>query len=398
MLMAYNDIRLIFKEIDAARTFPPQAYYEPSFFETERKQVFFGGWAALCLSNFVVSPGDAAPIGFLGAPLIVTRSDDGAIRVFHNLCPYDQAPILMAPVSGTKELISAYHGWVYDLEGRLVATPYRDGTERGGVVPDHAALLAIESREYLGVVFINLDGARAAQFDDYIAPLEERYQALDMAAMDIGRDADGLPMIGRMEWRGNWKTHHENACINVYHETAVHDVYRQSTHVPRVDVDGKKQYEEVVDRGLRGLAFTREAAGDTYIDFGFPNLPTIDGAGFDRNVIVSLYPNLYASVIGQHLHLTIVTPTSPEAVEVMTASYFAKDTAQSVELAPLRAMIEEGWRVAGAEDEAVIAAIQAGRRSPAAEAGFYAPFWDRGHWDFNKQVARDLGLTPDGNG
>ena len=55
------------------------------------------------------------------------------------------------------------------------------------------------------------------------------------------------------------------------------------------------------------------------------------------------------------------------------------------------------WREATEEDARVIASVQARRRSPAAQAGFYAPYWDRPHYEFTKQLVGDLvGSAPNG--
>ncbi|WP_395781291.1 aromatic ring-hydroxylating dioxygenase subunit alpha [Aquidulcibacter sp.] len=390
-LLSAQEVSDIFAPIASARTLPPRAFTDQAFFEAEVKAIFMDGWAALCLKDIAPRAGDAVPLQFVGVPLLVVHGQDEVLRVFHNLCPYDQCPVLIDPVSAIEVLESAYHGWRYALDGELIGTPYWDGVADEAKVsaPGPRQLKPVRSAIWGPALFINLSGA-AQHFDDYIAPMNDLFGDIDMDILAIGHNHKGEPMIDRSSWGGNWKTHHENACVNVYHENFVHFSYRQSSHVPRVDAQGQKLYTPVCDRGVRGLRFTNEAAGDTYIDLGIPALETKNSGPVKESIIISLFPNIYCSLIGAHLHVTIVTPDSVDTVQVMTASYYEKGVAKSAELAPLRTMVEQAWIMAAAEDSRVINAIQSGRRSPVAAPGFYAPFWDAAHHDFTQQVTRSL--------
>ena len=397
MLLTEDEIAAVFAPSDRARTLPPRAYLDADFFQRERAEVFWGGWAALCLEDSVPNAGDAIPLDFVGAPLLVVRGHDGNVRVFHNICPYDQCPVLIEPTSGVEQLEAAYHGWRYDLEGKLLAAPYWHGPADSSIenAPVILDLKEIPIGRFGPVLFANVSANAKQSFDDFIAPLKERYLDIDLESLTIGCGENGLARIDYAQWLGNWKTHHENACINVYHENFVHAAYRASNHVPRVTPDGDKLYENICDRGLRGLRFSHDAAGDTYLDLGVPQLQNRSGRPVGENIIVSLFPNLYVSLIGAHLHVTIVTPVSQHEVTVITASLYARDVATDAALLPLRSIVEGAWEVAGTEDAAIIAAIHRARLSPAASAGFYAPFWDESHWDFNQQLVRSLNLQLD---
>ncbi len=394
-LLLDAEIDAVFAPIESASTLPPRAFTDRAFFEAEREAIFFGGWAALCLVDAVPEVGDAVPLSFIGAPLLLVRVSETAVRVFHNLCPYDQCPVLLEPVRGAETLTGAYHGLNYDLNGILVSAPFWNGgasDSAESISHPERNLLEISSNVFGNIVFVNVSGRSNIEFDEYVAPLRERFANLDFAALEVGRDSRGTRAISMLTCKGNWKTHHENACINIYHESTVHHRYRVSDEVPRVTKDGVKRYEEIVDRGLRGLAFRREAVGATYDSLGIPDLRTRDGRPFDCNIIVSLYPNLYASLIGEHLHLTIVNPVDEDGVSVESASYFDSEIATATEYNELRSLVEASWASAGEEDAEVIASIHAARSSPVAAPGYYAPFWDRPHYNFTQQVVLDLGF------
>lgn len=396
-LLSQADVDKAFAPIERARTLPPSAFTDPQFFCAEQEHIFWGGWAAICLTDLVSGVGDAVPLSFAGAPILVVRSGPEEIRVFHNICPYDQCPVLLEPSYGMEVLVGAYHGWRYDLHGNLIATPYREGQPAdcpSASLEREGQLKEIPSARWGMILFANVSGATSHPFEAYIAPIQHRFADIDLDALHVGRNDQQKPDIARFSWAGNWKTHHENACINIYHENTVHATYRASEHVPRVNTKGQKRFETVCEDGLRGLAFSKADAGDTYLDMGVPDLTTRSGTPVTYSVIVSLYPNLYVSLIGAHVHVTIVTPTSENAVEASSASYFERDVAESPLHALLRALVAQAWTNAGDEDAAIICAIHDARRSPAATSGFYAPFWDHSHWDFTRQVLSDLGFAP----
>lgn len=394
-LLLDAEIDAVFAPIESASTLPPRAFTDRAFFEAEREAIFYGGWAALCLVDAVPEIGDAVPLSFIGAPLLLVRVSETAVRVFHNLCPYDQCPVLLGPVRGAETLSGAYHGLKYDLNGILVSAPFWNGgasDSADSISRSERNLSEVSSNVFGKVVFVNVSGRSTVDFDEYVAPLRERFENLDFAALEVGRDSRGSRAISKLTWNGNWKTHHENACINIYHESTVHYRYRVSDEVPRVTKGGVKRYEEIVDKGLRGLAFRRNAVGTTYGSLGVPDLKTRDGQPFDCNIIVSLYPNLYVSLIEEHLHLTIVNPVDKDGVSAESASYFDREIATSPEYNELRSLVEAGWASAGEEDAEIIAAIHAARSSPVSAPGYYAPFWDRPHYSFTQQVVLDLGL------
>ncbi|MCC5640731.1 hypothetical protein LC593_33880 [Nostoc sp. CHAB 5844] len=382
------------RPIDVARTLPPASYYDPAMYEVERVRIFHRGWRAVGFVDQVPAAGDAYPLRYADAPLLLVHGQDGVLRLFHNIVPYDAAPVLLEPARGLSELASAYHGLVFTLEGALSRAPFWNGdpaADRSAVQADLVDLIPVPCRTWGRVVFANIDGRDPDGFERTIAPLEDLLGGITFAALAPERYADGTLALTDETTLGNWKTHHENACINVYHEAAVHAIYRVSTAVPRL-TNTKRNYRPINDRGLRGLSYTKEEAGDTYLQIPFPPLPRHD-ARDDGNVIVSLYPGLYVSVIGAHVHLTIASPMDAEHTRLQSLSLFHPDVAADEESAPIRAAVAAAWDEAVSEDGRIIAAIQAGRRSPVAQAGFFAPFWDEAHHDFLKQVVADLEET-----
>src|SRR5450432_4946313 len=71
--------------ISEARTFPQIAYCSQEFFEFEVAHLFARNWVAVGFAGSLPHVGDVSPFEIFGVPLLITRADDKAIRVFHNI-------------------------------------------------------------------------------------------------------------------------------------------------------------------------------------------------------------------------------------------------------------------------------------------------------------------------
>ncbi len=386
-----QDFAAVRAPIESARTLPPSAYTSNEAFLVERSRIFHKGWRAVAFSDQIPNVGDAVPIDYVGAPLLAVRQSDHNIRVFHNLVAYDGCPVLLDPVEAAGELRSAYHGFVYGLDGKLQRAPFWNGDPEAtasAIENENRDLIELPCREWGRMIFVDFSGSGEQAFNDMIEPLQREFGDIKFDSLAPGRENDGTLTRSDIIAGGNWKTHHENACINVYHEASVHEIYRVSAAIPRLE-NGKRTYREVCDKGLRGLAYTDAAAGDTYMTLPFPPLGR-SNTTHEGNAIVSLYPNVYVSVIGPHVHLTLATPVDAENTQIQSISLYEASVAANPDTYEIRCLLEAAWADSAAEDNRIIDAIQRARHSPVAHAGFFAPFWDRLHHDFLNQLLDDI--------
>ena len=63
-------------------------YTASEVLETERKAVFSGGWVSIGLESNV-GPGSAHPVHVASIPLLITRTREGVLQVFHNVRELD---------------------------------------------------------------------------------------------------------------------------------------------------------------------------------------------------------------------------------------------------------------------------------------------------------------------
>jgi phenylpropionate dioxygenase-like ring-hydroxylating dioxygenase large terminal subunit len=126
---------------------PDWVYRDPDFYRRELEKVMLPSWQIVCHESDLPRPGDYQRLDFADRPIFVVRGEDCGIRAFYNVCRHRAARLLDGDESGAGHCIRArivcpYHGWTYDLEGRLRGIPAGatyaglDRTEWGLKSPD----------------------------------------------------------------------------------------------------------------------------------------------------------------------------------------------------------------------------------------------------------------------
>ena len=173
-----------------------------------------------------------------GHRLLAIRGKDGALRAFHNVCRHRAGPLVTGDRGNCGgELVCAYHGWRYALDGRLRAATGFGAAE--GFDPREFGLLALRLETWRGLVFATMD-AGAAPLADHVAPLEALLagRGLDIAAPALRRSHD---------LACDWKTYAENY-LEGYHIGSVHPVLADELGAAeyRVRVEGDLVLQEAV--------------------------------------------------------------------------------------------------------------------------------------------------------
>jgi choline monooxygenase len=387
--------------ISEARTFPQIAYRSQDFFEFEVLQLTYRNWVAVGLAGSLPNVGDVLPLDIFGMPLLIIRAEDHAVRVFHNIGAHDGCPIAVTRKSGATVIESPYHGWQYNLRGRLVSAPFWDGTPgpHTSALPKHADLKEIRSGIWNDIIFIDLSG-NCLPLLTYLAPLVALFQNFDYSTLQMANDSTDGDGLHRFLAKANWKSLWENYAANVYHEGFVHEQYRRSSHVPRVDSQGHKTFREINDGIVKGLEFEFSKVGSTYPVVNFPRIKTrVEKSPVELAYILSIYPNCTFLAFPTHVRISILAPDDAANSRWLIGSYYAEGSAKDPAYQEMRQQSIDGSTRARNEDDRVCEAVQRARRSPAYRSFFYSPYWDQMHYDFNRMVLDDLegttrSLTP----
>ena len=377
--------------IEKAHTLPRQAFTSQEFARAEAEHVFASNWSALHFVELVNQPGSLTPVELAGIPLVIVSDSNQRIRVFHNITPYDGCLAVIDPTANVDEITTPYHGWKYTLDGKLVATPYWDGTVAGNnrsELGNHPGdLVEVPSAIWGPVLFVNMNG-KAGIFEKAAESLNTALSHWDLGNLHIARDSDDTPLLDPEDLKTNWKTHLENWGINVLHEAFVHDIYDQSPEVPRMNEKGIQTFEHYVDDRFMALKFRESDFPLTYGEMPLPPL-AVDQTT-EHGYFGSYLPNLHFGVFSGLIHFIISLPEGPGRTRTIRAQFYKKEAATGPEFLELRQMLLAGLGEAGKEDARITEAVQKGRTSPAFEHQFYSPRWDQMHYQFSNWVARQF--------
>jgi phenylpropionate dioxygenase-like ring-hydroxylating dioxygenase large terminal subunit len=133
-------------------------YVSDTYFERE-KAIWKNSWLVAGLLSDLKVAGDYITFDFplVHASVIVTRGKDTKLRAFHNVCSHRSGRIICdkAAHGHTKFLTCPFHGWVFDLDGKLRSIS-KESIFEGLPPKSELGLHEISVDTWGGFVFINL--------------------------------------------------------------------------------------------------------------------------------------------------------------------------------------------------------------------------------------------------
>ena len=199
---------------------PFRLYTDPEQYRLEQERIFKGPtWSYLCLATEIAEPGDWVATTVGEVAVIVARGPDGRINAFVNRCAHRGNLLCLTNKGRGREITCIYHGWSYDLEGRLTAVAFEKGVRRQGGMPpefrkEEHHLQRLRVAELAGLVFGTFSD-ETPDLETYLGPLVTggMRRVLNRPATIIGRSTQILP--------NNWKLYAENV-KDTYHASILH--------------------------------------------------------------------------------------------------------------------------------------------------------------------------------
>jgi salicylate 5-hydroxylase large subunit len=201
---------------------PYRWYTDADVYAREQERIFRGkSWNYAALACEIPNHGDFKTTTIGDAPIVLVREKSGAINAFENRCAHRGVAFCYTAHGNAKAFQCPYHQWVYDLKGKLIGVPFRNGIEGlGGGMPaefdlaDHP-LTRIHVAERNGVVFVSFQD-NMESLEDYLGPAMVPY-------FDRIFDGRELKLLGyeRQVIDSNWKLYMENL-KDPYHASLLH--------------------------------------------------------------------------------------------------------------------------------------------------------------------------------
>jgi choline monooxygenase len=346
--------------LERARTIPAAWYSDPEIEAAECRRVFGETWQAVGRADLVREPGQFFTADVAGEPLVVVRGDDGELRGFFNVCRHRAARVMPEAEGRATRLRCRYHGWTYDLCGRLRGTPEFDGVadfrrEDNGLPPVAVAAWGPLVWAHLGTL--------REPLTEYLAPLPERSASMKLEA---------LRFVARREYRlaCNWKVFVDNYLDGGYHVNTVHPA-----------LAGVLDYSQ----------YRTEVAGNTAVQFS-PLQPSSDDTASVRAGENAYYwwvfPNVMLNLYEGVMDTNLVLPLGPDACRVVFDFYFA-DAGPPAEEA-FRARSMEVAHQIQLEDVGICEEVQRGLKSRSFDTGRFSVRREAAGYHFHRLLARRL--------
>jgi Rieske 2Fe-2S family protein len=99
-----------------------QAFYtNREIFELELERIIYRNWIFAGHESQFPNPGDFRVLNVAGESAIIVRSKEGALNGFANVCRHRGSLVCLEASGHTDKFSCPYHGWMYDLDGKLIA-------------------------------------------------------------------------------------------------------------------------------------------------------------------------------------------------------------------------------------------------------------------------------------
>ena len=293
------------KPLNEAAHVPGYFYTSPEIYALERERIFLKDWLAVGRVEEIENPGDYRCYRLVGEPVIVARNAQGEVKAFMNRCAH--RGVQVAPADGNaKEFMCPYHGWLYDLDGRLVGVPYMD--EAVGFDKRNCRLKPVHVGIWAGWIFLNFD-EKPLPFEEFIAPYDRE---LGFLKQEECRLAEKLVV----DVNCNWKFPVENLMDN-YHSRVL--------HVKSIGPTMGVERFTGVRHGANAFTAYYDAKPMTADGKGrFDKMPWLEGKSDRFACSAHIAPNMHLFARSDNVHPFVMWPLGVDRVRIICFQLFPK--------------------------------------------------------------------------
>ena len=142
----------------ATGTVERRIFSDQEIYQLELERIFARAWLFLAHDSMIPNTGDYFMTTMGEDRVIVVRDEDGQPQVLLNSCRHRGNAVCRADEGNVSSFMCTYHGWTYDLKGKLVGVPgfkevYHEELDR----ENWGLVTAAQVDTYKGFIFATLD-------------------------------------------------------------------------------------------------------------------------------------------------------------------------------------------------------------------------------------------------
>ncbi len=297
---------------DGFPSFPPipgGRYIDSDFLALEDAALWKRSWLYACHIDELPEQGSYILFKKTGSPILIVRGKDDRVRAFYNTCRHRGGP-LVKDASGKSRggFVCGYHGWTYDLEGKLVNL--RDRRDFVDLDFDCHGLVGVRCERLGNWLFINED-QEAEPLLEHLGPIPEHWQQFDL---DTIRHVDSRS--------------YDVACnVKVLLDAFLEVYHLKSIHKDTVDRFLDHRGTDIVlwpnGHSLMITPNRREGWVDPGT-IGMAEFPSVTELPQRFNLSYNLYPNIVTPVAPTGMPFLVFWPVSANSMRI-ECHWFAPD-------------------------------------------------------------------------
>lgn len=198
------------KDLPKAGHVPGYVYSSPEVFQQEIDTYFMKDWLVVGRVEELPKPGDYMTMRITGEPIVIARDRDGNLNAYYNMCVHRGVEV--AEGSGnTRAFKCPYHGWIYDLQGKLTGAAHMKDSE--GFDLSNCRMKPVRLDVWRGNIFVCFD-PNTPPLAEFLSEVEKDFAFLHMEKCRLGNKIV-------LDLDCNWKYVSENL-MDFYHVNVLH--------------------------------------------------------------------------------------------------------------------------------------------------------------------------------
>ena len=168
--MAHGDAGTIPQTDDVLKV-PVGNYFEAERWQQEMEKIFKRVPLMLAMTAELKQPGDYKAMTAAGVPVLISRTAEGQVKAFVNMCAHRGAQVIDEGCGNTNRFTCPYHAWSYNGDGDLIGI-YAP-KDFGEIDKSQYGLTELHCLEKAGLIWVTIDPKSTLDIELFLSGYDE---------------------------------------------------------------------------------------------------------------------------------------------------------------------------------------------------------------------------------